>query len=150
MADTLIGNLPDVLPGGLGDDSHAAEQAAPAGTHPLITAPTKTFLASFTMKRGDTLPSLVDALSDANGPVDLTGAAVVFHMAALTGQVLVSKPAEVTDAVNGGVRYDWQPGDVKMAGDVQAEWRVTFADGAKCTFPDNGYLPGTILRDLAA
>jgi hypothetical protein len=104
----------------------------------------------FSIKRGDTSPSIRATLKDAAGqPIPLTGASVRFHMRAKgAADVTVDAAAAIVDP-DGEVRYDWEPGDTASAGWHEAEWEVTYADGAVETFPNRGSTPILIDPDLA-
>jgi hypothetical protein len=94
----------------------------------------------FFIKQGDTRSPYVRTLEDANlDPVNLAGAAVVYHMVSLGGAETVTGPATITDAANGQVTYSWQPNDTEVAGIYFAEWQVTFSGGAVETFPNGGH-----------
>lgn len=107
-------------------------------------------MADFTIKRGDTLPVIAATLADENGPIDLTGATVRFHLrTALTGEIAVDGAATVTDADAGTVEYEWEAGDTAVDGDYRAEWEITFSGGATLTCPNDTDTTLTIYRDLA-
>jgi len=100
--------------------------------------------ADFTIKQGDTNPSLSDTLTYSNGAiVDLTGATVVFEVRSfssasllkLTGTLVVPVPA------SGVVVYSFSAQDTALAGYYMANWVVTFPDGGgQMTFPTVGYM----------
>lgn len=113
-------------------------------------------MADFTLKRGDTAPSLQAILRDKDGqPVDLTSSSVQFVMRAV-GAVTNSAPAVsagmtvATDqATNAGqVTYDWQVGDTSTAGAYVAEFVVTWPSGREQTFPTVGFVSIQINDDL--
>lgn len=102
------------------------------------------------MKRGDTSPSLLYALTPTS--TDLTGATVRFNMrAASAGAVKINRAAAVvvTETGTPTVRYDWQAADTDTAGYYEAEFEVTYAGGAVETFPNSGYIRVTIGEDIA-
>lgn len=102
------------------------------------------------MKRGDTGPRLVYALSPAE--VDLTGATVRFNMRSRqAGTVRVNRAAAVIVTATGTptVAYDWQPGDTAVAELCDAEFEVTYAGGAVETFPNTGFIAVVITGDIA-
>lgn len=96
----------------------------------------------FTVKQGDTLPSLIEALYDDNGDLlDLDGATIELHLSDLHGNpVLISTDVVVVD--DGTVRYDWSTGDTDTAGSYRREWQCTLASGEIVTVPNTtrGYL----------
>lgn len=113
--------------------------------------------ADFNIKRGDTSPAISSELQDNDGQVvDLTGAEVRFLMKERGGTALtVDGTADIgSPATAGVVSYTWvapigeTPGDTDVAGEYDAEWEVTFADGTVQTFPNSRHLEVLIKRDL--
>jgi len=100
-------------------------------------------MEKFTIKRGDTSPSIAFDLMSGGAAVDLTGAAVKFIMANK-----INAAATIEDAVAGTVRYDWQAGDTAVTGAFKAEFEVTFPGGLVETFPNAEYILVEILADL--
>lgn len=100
-------------------------------------------MEQFTIKRGDTSPSIAFDLISDGAPVDLTGATVKFIMAGR-----INTAAAIEDAAAGTVRYDWQPIDTAVSGVFNAEFEVTFADGKVETFPQAEYIQVVIKADL--
>lgn len=104
----------------------------------------------FFIKRNDTKEPIRVTLQDQAGTVDLTGAAVRFHMMnGESGTVKVDADAMVVDAPNGVVVYTWVAADVDTAGTFLAEWEVAFPDGKIQTFPNDGHVKVNIVEDLA-
>lgn len=105
----------------------------------------------FWVKQGDTSPPLEAGLVDRDGPVVLTGDVDVrFHMRDRSRMtLLVDQPAEIIDAAQGFVRYEWQAQDTVLRGVYLGEWEVTFADGRVQTFPNTGYTVIEIVGSLA-
>jgi hypothetical protein len=105
---------------------------------------------SFYIKRNDTSPSISATLASDGTAVDLTGATVKFIMR-LPGatSAKVNTAATVVSAADGTVRYDWVAANTDTAGLYQAEFEVTFAGGAKRTFPADDYLYVSVVTDLA-
>jgi hypothetical protein len=103
----------------------------------------------FTIKRGDTLPSIRASLLDGSRePIDLTAASVRFIMRpAAGGSPTINQAATVTDAVGGGVLYAWGSDDTATPGEYLAEWEIAFGT-AKLTVPNGGYLRVLIVGDL--
>ena len=103
----------------------------------------------FSIKRGDSKIPLKAQLSRSeSGPVDLTDCAVRFIMADAAYRVVIDAPAEILDAASGIVWYVFSVEETSVAGAYKAEFEVTFPDGRKETFPDNGFIPLTINIDL--
>lgn len=98
-------------------------------------------MADISYVLGDTAPSVFGTLTDSNGdPFNLTGATVRFQMReSIDRRFSVSSPATIVGAATAGeVRYDWQDGDLYMAGDFVTHWLVTFADNSvEHSFPAN-------------
>ena len=104
---------------------------------------------AFTIKQNDTSPSLGATLKDAQlVPVSLVGAAVKFHMNSLEGVVKVNQTMTVTDAEGGVIQYDWQAGDTDTVGAYYAEFQVTYVDGSVETFPNDGNLVVSVVKEL--
>jgi len=105
---------------------------------------------AFTIKQGDTSPSLVaNLVTPSRQPVFLGGASVLFHMRGRRSTGVLTAAATVVDAETGQVRYDWAEGDTAVAGDFEAEFEVTYADGSVETFPNEGYIDITIPEQIA-
>lgn len=104
---------------------------------------------TFYLKRGDSSPSLVYALTPAS--VVLTGATVRFNMRLAGGATKVSRAAAVVVTATGTptVRYDWNAADVDTAGFYEAEFEVTYAGGAVETFPNSDFIRVQIAGDIA-
>lgn len=104
-------------------------------------------MLKFTIKRGDTSPALRFALLPDN--VSLAGATVRFHMRLRGGGTLVDRPAETeTVFAPAIVAYRWQQGDTDEAGRFEAEFRVTYLDGAVETFPNLGFIEVFVTEDV--
>jgi hypothetical protein len=111
---------------------------------------------AFTLKKNDTRPMFVAALRDKAGtgaeePLDLTGATEVLFLMRLesaTGPLVVTGTAEVTDAEEGVVQYEWSVGDTEISGTFVAEFQITWADGGIETVPNDGYVSIVITDDL--
>lgn len=104
----------------------------------------------FTIKQGDTSPSLVaNLVTPSRQPVFLEGATVLFHMRGQRSSGVLTAPAVVVDEDGGQVRYDWAEGDTAAAGDFEAEFEVTYGDGTVETFPNEGYIIVTIPEQIA-
>jgi hypothetical protein len=102
---------------------------------------------------GDTGPVLQDTLNNGNlpdgspgGPMDLTGATVVFEYQD-RGQTAnpVTRPVTIVgDPTQGNVELDWMTtGGPVAPGDYDCRYVVTFADGHQVTVPDGTELTDT-------
>ena len=104
---------------------------------------------AFNIKQNDTSPSLQATLKDAQlVPVDITAATVKFHMKSIDGSIKVNETMTITDADGGVVQYDWQVGDTDTVGAYYVEFQVTYADASVETFPNNGSLVVSVVREL--
>lgn len=104
---------------------------------------------AFNIKQNDTSPSLQATLKDAQlVPVNITAATVKLHMKSLDGVVKINETMTITDALNGVVQYDWQAGDTDTVGTYYVEFQVTYADASVETFPNNGNLVVSVVREL--
>lgn len=100
----------------------------------------------FTIKRGDTSPTLVYTLSPA---VSLVGASVVFNMQPISGATTIARAsATIDDTTVGIVSYDFTALQTASAGTYHAEFEVTFADGSIETYPNGDNLVVSIIPDL--
>jgi len=98
-------------------------------------------MSTFTIKQGDTSPSIEAVLRSPNGDVvDLTGATVEFLMKSNDGVRLVEDSAVIDGPLDGVVVYEWSNTDTDEPGMNHAEWRVTFPDTTVETFPNSGYI----------
>lgn len=99
-----------------------------------------------TLTVGDTLSAMLIQLKqrDTSGTlsaVDVTGLTVKFKMVDQSGQTkvaLTDSNVTVVDATNGKVQYDFQVGDVDIAGRYYAWFVVVGAGSEEDTFPVNG------------
>ncbi len=102
-----------------------------------------------TIKRGDTRHAIRAVLKDATGsPVNLTDCTVSFHMAPLGRSAVVSREVDIHDALAGEVWVVFAPGETDVSCVYRAEFQVTYGDGRRETFPNNGYINIQILSDL--
>lgn len=106
----------------------------------------------FYIKRNDTRPAIRATLSAASIDVftsvkffmyDSTGTAKVAGVTA----TIITQPSSSSGGV---VQYQWNgaAGDTDTAGEYDAEFQVTFDDGRKETYPNNGFIKVHIGPDL--
>ena len=89
------------------------------------------------------------ALSDAEGPIDLTDAKAI-HIYLKSDSLLIKTGAmEVVNAKGGKVKYPWHEDDLKQADDYDMEFEITWEDDTVTTIPNAGYLSLTVVADLA-
>lgn len=106
---------------------------------------------TFHMTQGDLTPPIqATLLNELEQPVDLTAmTAVKFLMKRRDGTIKVNGNAVlVGPAVDSKVKYQWVALDVDTPGDYDGEFEVTWSDGSKTTFPNNGYILVRIKRQL--
>jgi hypothetical protein len=105
---------------------------------------------AFTIKKGDTSPFLVASLKDASETaVDLTGATVVFNMADLDDNLVVTNGScTILNEDQGRIKYEWQTADTVNDGVFRGEFQVTYVNGDVETFPNASYFRVRILDDL--
>ncbi len=104
-------------------------------------------IETFYIKRGDTSPAIRFLLEPST--TVLSGAVVRFKMRLRNG-ALVADAAALVIAATGApsVQYDWTAADTAEAGQYEAEFEVTYADGAIETFPNAGFIPVRISEDV--
>lgn len=106
----------------------------------------------FIIKRHDTLPALEAVLSDADGPVNLTGCTVQFAMrparACASSVPPFKRAAAVVSPTLGKVRYSWIAADTAEPGNYIGEFEVVFDGGGVWTFPNSGYVPISVAPDV--
>ena len=93
----------------------------------------------FSLKSGDTRPSIQATLTGADGSVAvLTGATARFKMRPVGGGALkVDAAAVIVTPASGVVRYDWVAADTDTPGQFYAEWECDFGGGLVQTFPND-------------
>jgi hypothetical protein len=100
---------------------------------------------SFTVKTGDRREAIQRVLNDsAGGILDLTGCSVKFRMKKKRGSAGAFKvdatAAVVAPAASGVVKYSWAALDVDTPGSYRGYFEVTFGDGTKQSFPNDGWI----------
>jgi len=84
-----------------------------------------------TFTTGDTGPALAGSIN-----ANLTGATATVHIRR-PDRTVITKPATITDAANGGWSIDWATGDLSIRGKHYVEVEVTFSSGKIQTFSQN-------------
>jgi len=121
----------------------------------------------FTIKRGNTSPSLLYALPAK--VVSATGAKVPFSLAGATAQFslrlrdgartkiislaqanILTNGLTIVDGRELGpiLEYVWKAGDTNLAALHEGEFKITFSDGFIQTFPPDSYIPVSIHEDI--
>ena len=98
--------------------------------------------ADFTIKQGDTSPVLTDTLTLSNGSAqNLTGCTVNLVMRNIISPTpIINDVAAIVSAAAGTVSYTFNANETSLAGDYQASWAVTFANGTVQQWPTDGYI----------
>lgn len=111
-------------------------------------------MSAFSIKRGDTGPTLTAVLSDDNGVINLAGATILFTMRKVydpdcetAPPLKVSAAATIVDSPNGKCAYAWVAADTDTAGEYLAEFHVTIA-GLKMTYPSAAQIAVTVLDSV--
>lgn len=102
----------------------------------------------FQIKRGDTSPSLRFSLIPDD--ITLAGASVQFQMRQIRGATVIDVPAQIITTLPPVVQHNWTAGQTDDAGSYQAEFRVTYADGAVETFPNCGFIVVNVCEDVVS
>ena len=99
-------------------------------------------MPDYLTKHTDTATPLRTQIQQGNGsPVSLVGLTVASIIVIIKKPdgVVVSHPiTSIDDAVNGKVSYLAVATDTDVAGFAEVEWRVTFGNGTRQTFPGSG------------
>ena len=111
---------------------------------------------TFTIKRGDTVPSMVATLSstvdEVTSAVDLTTASAVVAFFEDSALAILERACTVVTAASGIVSYtfldtDWETGNFAV-GSYKLEFQITFASGAILSVPTSGYCKLVVKPDL--
>lgn len=98
----------------------------------------------FELTQGDTEPPLRAILKDADGRVAVLQPTDVVHLRmkpAIPGlRASIDNAAEVIDADEGDVQYQWVPADTATPGVFEAEFHVSNPTGYSKTFPNDEYI----------
>ena len=106
----------------------------------------------FFIKQNDTAPSIAITVINKSTklPLSLVGATAKFSMR-IPGSAVAKVSgvaANVYDAANGKIKYDWTATDTNTIGEYEAEFEVVLQGGGIVTFPQDGYIKITILDDI--
>lgn len=107
--------------------------------------------ADWTVKQGDTFPTLTDVLTYSDdSPANLTNATVTFVMRSLAASAPLALTGTVTvyNATAGGVSFTPSAQDTSTPGMYMANWVVDWNDGTQMTFPTIGYLWVSVEENL--
>lgn len=105
-------------------------------------------MLKFTIKRGDTSPALRFVLLPES--VSLAGATARFQMRVCGGATVIDRPAEILTVFEPAVvAHFWAPGETDTPGRFEAEFQVTYLDGAVETFPNLGFIEVFVTEDVA-
>lgn len=100
------------------------------------------------LKRNDTKDVIRYSMTYNDGSVvNLTGATVRFVMG-IGNTLITNAPATIADAAGGIAEYTLTDADTLVAGNLQAEFEVTFSDGKVKTFPNDGYISVKIKSNI--
>ncbi len=108
-------------------------------------------MTTINIKQDDTQPAIRVRLKDSDGnPVNLTGATVrvAIQHYLLKNNINILRDAYIADAATGEVWLVWQSEETQVPGVYRVEFRVTYQDGNRETFPNNGYLLVNILERI--
>lgn len=104
------------------------------------------------LRQNDHGETITGICTDAAGnPTSISGATIKFMMAGLDGTVAINADAsndQVDGSTTGNVSYQWQPGDTANVGFYLAVWQVNYSDGSTQTFPNPGYVPVRITKQV--
>lgn len=104
-----------------------------------------------TIKQNDTYPPVYFDISDANGPVDLTGCEVNIWFRSGPDGIPWSGTCDVLDQTEfpGKVKYSWAEVDTATVGVFQYEIACTLPDGeGRFTVPTPKYLTMKVVDDI--
>lgn len=103
----------------------------------------------FVIKQGDNQPGFTQSITDSNGsPVNLTSCSVNLVVRTLTSSTpFINAAAEIVDAVNGQVQFNFSKTQTANAGEYIANWVVT-SEGLTFTIPTIGFLSISIEENL--
>ena len=94
-------------------------------------------MATVKLKTNDTYPPVQAKVKSevTSDPISLTGATITFHMKSVSGTVVVSESATITNASDGEFEYNWAAADTANAGHYYAEFEITLTGGEVFSVP---------------
>lgn len=111
--------------------------------------------ADFTIKRGDTAPSITAQLLDGDEPEPLDDATVAFRMVNQSTDAEVTGLCSIENIEEGRVSYIWSEGDTDTVGWYDGEFIVDYDTPESLaefdtdeTFPSNGYVEIEVTESL--
>lgn len=97
-------------------------------------------MSTWTIRQGDTRPTLRATLSTSAGPLDLTNAAsVTWSMHKVSGAaVVVSGTCTIVDRAAGIIDFAPHSGQTDVPGDYAGTFQIVFQDAGVMTVPTSG------------
>jgi hypothetical protein len=109
---------------------------------------------AFTIKKGDTSPTLAATLIDPDGepaPLSLASEVEFFLNTPRSDDKIsadTSSGVSILNASDGRVSYSWSSGDTDIVGQREAEFVVTFNNGKVQSYPNDGYIYVIVEEDV--
>lgn len=110
---------------------------------------------TFTIKLGDTSPSLEAELVDEDGTSAALSLAddVIFYMEDQDNQNVIQSGLDdnvsIINESEGKVQYSWKKGDTDVSGYKNAEFEVVFTNGEVKTYPNSSFIEVYVKPDVA-
>lgn len=99
------------------------------------------------IKEGDTYPPVKAKLLEGdNEPLPLDSATVKLNILDRQGNLLSSNTAQITDATDGRVKYEWDSTDTDTAGKFKFEFEVDYGNGRVVSVPNNDYIDLVVIE----
>jgi len=105
-------------------------------------------VADFEIKRGDTWPPLEAQLTGESGVIDLTDADSVRVNLRSDTVSIVTGPVDFVDRAAGKLSYQWETGDLAVAGTYRGEFEIHWNTGDIQTVPNDDYFTVEVFQDL--
>jgi len=95
-------------------------------------------MANYQIQSGNNLPVIQQTLSDANGPIDLSGvSSVSLRFRKKNSATWQTKTGEVAGALVGLVKYAWtNTADVPEVGEYYYHWKIDYVSGDVLSVPN--------------